>query len=600
MNTARGKAASRSPWQVALVLTGLLSPGCGAPRSLWRDPSAPVHHAPLEADIRGLDPAHADDVPTSRVLGAMHRPLLQYAYLERPFRVEPDLASAMPTVSPDGLVWSFPLRRDVRFHPDDCFPGPERTRTVVAGDLVFAWKRLADPRTKSGAWWMLAERIVGLDAWRAEGADYARPVPGLVARDDHTFELRLTRPYPQLPWILTMVATAPVAPEAVRKYGEGLLEHSVGTGPFQLHSRVPGSRIELVRSPVAAPEKYPSAGSTWARDHGLLAAAGSPLPRLEGIVFEVIREPQTAWLRFLKGELDRAEIPKDEMRVSLKAPGVPTEELARRRIVIQSFPSQTLWWIEMNLRDPVFAGVRGRHLRRAIAHAHDSRRFLELMAGGLGTPAVTLIPPGLSGSEAAADPSVGFPGYDPEAAKAALAAAGWPGGSGAPELRIDLRGDDPSSRQAAEFLAAELTAIGLRTRLDAQTWSAFQTKAHQGGLMLYLRRWVGDYPDEENWTQLFFGPNADQGTNWSGFADPEYDALHQEVRDSTDSPVRRQKLTRMMAILARELPLRPSYVALDQVPYHPWLGGFMHGEPIYNGVKYLAVDGARRAAGPGR
>lgn len=575
----------------ALLVLALGVAGCGAPGGPEPGPGAGVPERsmlrlPLEADVRGFDPAQSNDVPTTRVLGAVYEALLQYDYLARPLRVIPDLARQMPEVSADGRVYTFRLRDDVTYHRDPCFG--DSLRKLRAEDFVLAFQRVADPRVQSGGWWVLDGWIEGLNAWRDAGADYSREVPGLAAPDPLTFRVHLTRPYPQFLYMMTMVFAAPVPREAVERYGDGLLEHDVGTGPFRLARRVPKSRIVLERNPDYREVRYPSEGPEWAGPKGLLEDAGKRLPLLDEIRYEVMVEAYPAWLSFLAGKLDISPIPKDAFGSAVVGGRTISSDMAARGIRLQVRDSQTLWWIGMNMAHPVFAGERGAHLRKAIAHAHDARRFVDLIFAGRGTPHQVPLPPQLPSFS----PEAFHPVYPHDLEKAAghLAAAGFPQGRGAPKLTLDLRDESTGSRQAGEFLQAELARIGLEVELVANTYNHYLQRAHQGQLMLYLGRWIADYPDEENWTQLLFGPNASPGTNFSSYRNPAYDALHERTRIMTDSPERRTLVQRMVNLALEDCPWRVSFLENRYVLHHRWVKNFVDSDEIYNFHKYLRVD----------
>src|SRR6185295_9968419 len=109
---------------------------------------------------------------------------------------------------------------------DPAFPGG-KGRELTAHDVVFSLERHFDPANHSEGVWLWRDRIVGLDAWGAAGADYAADVPGLRALDDYTLRIELTRPYPQLPFTFTQGFAAVVPHEAIEHYGPEIGVHPV-------------------------------------------------------------------------------------------------------------------------------------------------------------------------------------------------------------------------------------------------------------------------------------------------------------------------------------------------------------------------------------
>ncbi|MEZ4872805.1 MAG: ABC transporter substrate-binding protein [Bdellovibrionales bacterium] len=96
------------------------------------------------------------------------------------------------------------IRKGIKFQDDPAFPNG-KGRELVAGDFIYAWKRIADPNVNSEGWWIFDNRIEGLNAWRekvkAGEADYNTPIPGLKAIDDQTIQIKLVKPYYQLYYV---------------------------------------------------------------------------------------------------------------------------------------------------------------------------------------------------------------------------------------------------------------------------------------------------------------------------------------------------------------------------------------------------------------
>jgi ABC-type transport system substrate-binding protein len=141
--------------------------------------------------------------------------------------VHPDLAAQLPTVSEDGLTWTFVLRDDVYYGP------PFEDVQVVSGDFVRAFERLA----VLGSYSFYYVTIEGFVAY-ADGE--AETISGLVTPDDQTLEIHLTEPTGHLDYLVTMPATAPIprfedAPWGVAEgHDEGYGGFQVATGPRQI------------------------------------------------------------------------------------------------------------------------------------------------------------------------------------------------------------------------------------------------------------------------------------------------------------------------------------------------------------------------------
>ncbi|MFN3967142.1 MAG: ABC transporter substrate-binding protein, partial [Endomicrobiia bacterium] len=285
-----------------------------------------VIRLPLPTEIKGFDPAYAEDLYSHTLMAQIYETLMQYSYLERPYKVEPLLAEEMPEISSDGLTYTFKIKKGVYFQKDPCF---KEKRELTAYDFVYSFKRIADIKTRSTGWWIFDKRILGLNEFREktkkeEKIDYEKiDVPGLKALDKYTLQIKLTQPYPQFLYVLTMMYTAAVPKEAVEYYGDEFLNHPVGTGPYKLTKWVRNSIIVLEKNPDFREEYYPTKGEPEDEKLGLLKDAGKKIPFIDKVEFHIFLEDQPMWLNFLKGNIDRSGIPKDNYSSAI----TPTKEL---------------------------------------------------------------------------------------------------------------------------------------------------------------------------------------------------------------------------------------------------------------------------------
>jgi ABC-type transport system substrate-binding protein len=575
------------------LLGAALSTGCGRGASAEAADGRVLRLAATDR-VDTLDPVLAADLASSLLVSHVYDTLLQYNYAARPYRLEPSMLARMPEVSPDQKEYRFFLRNDLRFADDPCFPDG-LGRDVTSRDVIFSLQRLADARNLSPGWWLLRGKIVGLDEFRERCAAaapgdlsvYDTPVPGMVAPDDQTLILRLTRPDPRLNYALAMPYTAVVPREAVAGHGAKFAEHPVGSGPFRLVEWRRDYRLILERNPSYRHETWADATAPADRDR--------PLPYLDRIELSFVREPLAAWLLFLQGELDYNALDKDNFDAVVAPDRGLVPSLGKRGVRLLQMPEFQVNYIGFSFSDPRLA--RNLPLRRAIGQAMDIDKRIQHSGYRL-TPAHGPIPPGVAGY----DPDFRNPWqrHDVAAARAHLAEAGFPGGvdpaTGKPlELTFDLANTDATSRQIAELMVEDMRQIGIRIQPMLNHKTRFFQKLRQGQVQLFRLSWVGDYPDGENFLQLFYGPNAGS-CNRAGFQDPEYDRMYEAVAILPDSAERTAAYRRTATWLADRSPWIFESIPVSYLLLHEWVDNFLPHDFPYARWKYLDVDPVRREA----
>ena len=127
----------------------------------WDDSSSLGSY--LDHNVPHLDPIHSTTTVSSRVNAAIFEGLYHYHYFKRPFTLEPLLADGMPEISADGLKYRIKLKKGVLFQDDPAF-ADGKGRELTVKDVIFSWKRLADPQSKALGWWFLD----GVIEWEEE------------------------------------------------------------------------------------------------------------------------------------------------------------------------------------------------------------------------------------------------------------------------------------------------------------------------------------------------------------------------------------------------------------------------------------------------
>jgi oligopeptide transport system substrate-binding protein len=596
---------------------------------------AVVYRTLYTADIKSIDPATCGDTISSMIQGELYEGLYSYHYLKRPVAVIPQLAESMPEISADGLTYTMHLRPGVFYHRNACF-GNDRasahqraTRTVQAKDFLLAFKRIADYHINTGlAWAFIADRIEGLDEYREKTrvyrvGDFSRydiDVAGLRAPDPLTFQIKLKTPFPQFIYILAMSVYAPIPRELVDYWltaaDDGTHKNRValpvqernpeimnpqsvvGTGPFVLSEMKRKWKVILRRNPDFRPDFYPDSGEDKSPDYpgdralGLLKDAGKRVPFIDEIDYRYVDEQYASWMLFLSKQLDAVAIPQENFEKVVRPDKQLTDSWKKQGITLARYIEPSVYWIAFNMEDSVLGQCK--ELRQAICLGYDVDNEIKVLMNDRGKRAVNIIPTDFAGhKEAGPGP---YAHYDLAAAKVKLAEAkrklgalGLLVNGEIPELKLDLN-DGSFAIRLAEFTRQQFANLGLKVKPVFNDWPTLQRKVNNKQIQMYVMGWVADYPDAEDFLQLFYSRNIDKGTNNTNYQNPQFDSLYEKIRVMQDSPERTAVYVKMVRMLSEACPVLLLSEPEDFVLYSNW-GSNVKPHPIgYGFMKYRRID----------
>jgi ABC-type transport system substrate-binding protein len=594
---ARGVAAALVWWFAATAFAG---PAGSAP------PVKTLRLASLSET--GFDPARIGDVPSVQITSHIFEPLLGYDPLARPVKLRPRTAAAMPEASADFRTWTVKLRPGIFFTEHPAFGG--QPRELTAADVVYSFKRLADPANKSPGWSGLEQNAIsGLAALRRDAVegnkpfDYDRPIEGLAALDRYTVRFRLDVGRPRFAQQLAEAATGAVAREVIEAHGELSMQHPVGTGPFVLAEWRRASRIVLKRNPKFRELRYeaePAAGDV--EGQAILARLkGRRLPMVDRVEVAIIDEAQPRWLAFLNGELDLIELPPEFTDVALPG-GKLAPHLARRGLRAERVVMPATYYTMFNMEHPLVGGYAPAQvaLRRAIGLAIDVPREIELLRHGSAVAAQSPVAVHLSGYDPAYRSEMGE--YQPAKARALLElygfrdrdGDGWreqPDGSA---LVLEMATQpNQQTRRFDELMKRDMSAIGLRIEFRSAQWPEQYKAARAGKLMLWSVQGRASAPDGIEGLLRYNGA-AKGGINLARFDLPAMNAVIAQLLALPDGPERERwfhEAKRLTAVwMPYKLRTHPVLVTLMQ----PALVGYRR--PLFWSGWFDVVDVERAAA----
>ncbi|MCR4268795.1 ABC transporter substrate-binding protein [Nitratireductor sp. ZSWI3] len=458
-------------------------------------------------DIYGLDPHSMTDSFSINFLQHIYEPLVRYS---KDLKIEPALAERWEAVQPD--VVRYHLRQGVKFHDGAAF---------TADDVVVSLKRATHEKS---------------------------PIKGnlpalkdVVKIDDFTVDLHLTGPTPLLNNFLTnmsifdagwLEANNAVEPVNAQQGEEGFTTRNAnGTGPFKLESRRPDAQTVLL------------ANEDW---------WDTPQHNLTKIIHTPIGSDATRVAALLSGEIDII-VPsplQDAGRIANSA-GVKVLEAPGLRTIMMGFNIKD----ELNDGDVEGNPFQNPAVRKAVYQAINMDLIRDRIMRGKSRNAGALVAPEVPGFDAAVNERFA---HDLEAAKAALAEAGYPNGF---QFNMNCPNDAyVNDEEICQAMAAMLAQAGLKPKLVTEARTLHFQKALAGQADLFMLGWA-TLPMLDGYSVLsamLHSPDDKLGTwNPGGYVNAKLDELTEQVDVELDEEKRRALMVEAFAIARDEVAWLP-------------------------------------------
>lgn len=493
-------------------------------------------------DVATLDPAIGYDWQNWSMIKSLFDGLMDYDPGTTDLR--PGLAESY-TISDDGMVFTFEVRNGVQFH---------NGREMTAEDVVYSFNRVTNPTTQSpgaGFFWS----IKGYDAMASGEAD---ALEGVTVEGPSTVRIELSRPDATFLHVMALNFASVVPREAVEAAGDDFGKNPVGTGAFSLAEWTIGQRLVFAKN-----ETY------WRNG----------IPYLDQITFEVGQEPIVALLRLQNGEVD---VPGD---------GIPPAKFqevmgdpAQAERVVEGGQLHT-GYITLNTQMPPFDNA---DVRRAVNMAINKDRIIQII-NGRAIAATQPLPPTMPGY------TEGYEGYafDPEAAKAMLAKAGFAEGF---ETELYVMNTDPNPR-IAQAIQQDLAGIGITAGIKSLAQASVIAAGGEADQAPMIwsggMAWIADFPDAAN----FYGPilgcsGAIQGGwNWSWYCNEALDeksASADAIVDPARAGERLEMWSEIYMTIMEDAPWVPVFNEQRYTMKSPRMGGkdALYVDPVSIPVNY--------------
>lgn len=462
-----------------------------------------------------LDPSLATDGTSILIIENLMEGLTQF---NRDIIPRPAIARRWE-ISPDGKRVRFYLRTDVLWSDG---------KPLTADDFEYAWKRLLNPSTASEYAYFLYD-VENAEAYNQGKLKNARLV-GVRAIEPFILEVRLKKPVPYFTSISTFSVTYPLRKDLIEKYGN--------------HWTDPGKMV--VNGPYRLKE--------WRHEYKLKLEANSSYygegPFCEKIEVFIINNTTTALTLYETGSLDMVPLPPEAIDYYKKSPEYVTQPLLRG------------YYYGFNASIPPFNDVR---VRKAFFMAIDREELPRILKGGE-RPAYSWIPPGMFGYEEAAGLR-----FKPETAEKLLAEAGYPGGKNFPKVTLAFNTDMVNALIAENIQAQLKRNLRVAIHLENMEWKVYLTKIQADTPQVFRLGWGADYPDPDNFMNLFVTGGGNNHTHWGS---PVYDQLILKASSEQDPEIRRALYHEAQKILTEEeVPIIPLFVSVQNFLVKPYIKG---------------------------
>lgn len=528
---------------VLSLAAGVALAGCGGGKV--QRPACPAGQVCIEygnnTEPATLDPQKANLVDEFTIIGDLIVGLTTDGPDASPV---PAMATSWET-SPDGLVWTFHLRRDARW--SDGVP-------VTADDFVYAYRRILAPETAS----IYAYLVYVLKNGQAVNEGKAKgEALGARALDPYTLELTLEHPAAYMPELAKHQSFFPAPKHVIEKYGDDWVKpgHFVGNGPFNLVSWRLGDRIQVTKNP-----RFWDAAKVC----------------VDRINYYPTPDSVSAERRMQRGELD----------VNTR---FESNRLARIRRTMPGYArAQTALgtsYLAFNTHD--VKPLMDIRVRRALSEAVD-RDFMTsklLRAGQL--PAYSFVPPG--SANYAMGPKLRW-SAEPLAqrqieAKALLAQAGF---TPKHPLKLEIKAvNTTDTLLLAEAIQADWRAIGVEASIvqneSAVAFAAYRQRDFQVGLV----SWIADFNDPITFLGLLKSDTGAQ--NYGDYKSPAYDALLVQSDHEPDAVKRAAILARAEQTVLDDEGIAPIYFWVSRNLVAPRITGWVDNAENFHRARWLCV-----------
>ncbi len=498
--------------------------------------------SPANADLRmagsdpiTLDPALAGDAGSARYIVEIFGGLVT---LDRDLQIVPDLAESWE-VSPDGLTYTFHIRPDAKFHDG---------KPVTANDFKYSLDRTAKlgQTVSATAEAYLGDIIGAKDVTRGR----ADEITGVQVVDARTLEITIDEPKAYFLAKLTYPTAFVVDQQEVESNPRNWTRKPNGTGPYKMAEWRLNERIIL-----EANQNY-HLGAPEVERVLYVLAGGSTLTQYENDELDVAG--------ISTADIERVLSPRDPLNADYR-----------------SGDNLSVSYIGFNVTQPPFDDP---NVRRAFAMAINREQIVRVVLKDMLNVATSIMMPGLPGF----NENASVPEFDPEGARAALAASKYKDAAGLGDVTLtEIGGGANAGIGTQAIIEMWRTNLGVDVSIAQAEPASFFDDLDRGRLQMFDIGWIMDYPDPEDIIDLLFHSTSRQ--NNTHYSNEAFDALVEQARIEDDPTTRLQLYQDAEQILLDDLPWIPLYFGKDHFVVKPRVQGFDPLPIVIPMLRYLSI-----------
>jgi oligopeptide transport system substrate-binding protein len=499
----------------------------------------------IGADPPTLDPAVSEDADSATYIVEIFSGLVTYEVgSDNRMSIVPDLAEKWD-ISQDGRTYTFTLRAGAKFHSG---------KPVTAQDFKYSIERALKPATLSTTADTYLGDIVGAQDMLAGRATSAS---GIEAVDDRTLRITIDASKPYFLAKLTY-PTAFVVDRANVESGRTWTSRPNGTGPFKLTEWQLGQRIVLEQNPdyYRGPPKLQKAT--------FLLAAGASMTMFENNEIDV-----TGVSAF---DIDRVSDPSNPLSKQLIT--CPGETLG--------CPNYDIFYVAFNTRSAPFDDI---NVRRAFVQSVNVEQIANVVLRGLYDPAKGILPQGFPGY----NPNVKPLAFNPDAAKAALAASRYGSAAGLPRIVLTLPGGGATAPGSIEAVLEQWrTNLGVDVQVQQVEFATFLSQLNRGAYGLFSLGWIADYIDPHDFLDILFYSKSNQ--NHPGYKNETVDRLLEQARTERDDATRISLYQQVEQAILDDAAWLPLWHTKSYILVSPQVKGFKVLPFVFPMLKDVSIE----------